>query len=73
MDKDILHKKLDKITEDITDIKVISAVNTNCLKEHMKRTALSERRISKLETFKWYFAGVAVVLTIAAKIIEGIL
>lgn len=43
-------QKLDKIQEDVTDIKVTLARNTASLEEHMRRTALLESKIEPLET-----------------------
>lgn len=41
--------KVDKIAEDITDIKVIMAKNTHSLEEHMRRTALLEQQVQRLD------------------------
>jgi tetrahydromethanopterin S-methyltransferase subunit G len=76
--KDI-NSKLDKIVSDIGDIKVTNAVQTEQLKEHMKRSDMLEQRVeqvdSELRPIKEHIivlrgimkivGGVAVVATIA--------
>jgi len=47
-----VEKKLDKIIEDVTELKVASQVQTNQLSEHMRRTELAEKRIDRME--RWY-------------------
>ena len=42
--------KLDKIQEDITDIKITLAANTSSLQEHMRRTAIAEDRIELIQS-----------------------
>lgn len=44
-----LEQKLDKIQEDIVEIKMTLAENTLSLKEHMRRTALAEERIEHVQ------------------------
>ena len=51
----MIHEKLDKILEAISDIRVTAAKqeihienNTGDLKEHMRRTALAEARLDEL-------------------------
>lgn len=41
--------KLDKIQDDIVEIKLTLAENTASLKEHMRRTAIAEERIEALQ------------------------
>lgn len=53
MDKDQINRieeKLDGIGKDITDIKVTSAVQTEQLKEHMKRSDQLEAHLEYLRT-----------------------
>ena len=40
------------ISKEVSDIKVDTAVNTHSLKEHMRRTEASEKRIERLEDSK---------------------
>jgi chromosome segregation ATPase len=42
-------QKIDGIRDDITEIKVTLSENTVSLKEHMRRTDASEKRIENLE------------------------
>lgn len=44
-----LEEKLDKVQEDVNEIKVILARNTASLEEHMKRTAIAEERIELVQ------------------------
>lgn len=43
-----VHEKLDKIQSDISEIKVTLAVNTEQLKEHMRRSDLLEARVEQV-------------------------
>ena len=43
-------EKIDKIAEDIGEIKITMAVNTESLKEHIKRTNLLEKRVEPMWT-----------------------
>ena len=43
-----LDEKIDKIVDDIGEIKVTMAVNTESLKEHIRRTNLLEKRVEPL-------------------------
>ena len=40
-----IDEKIDKVQEDVNEIKLILARNTASLEEHMKRTAIAEERI----------------------------
>lgn len=44
-----IEEKLDKVQEDVNEIKVILARNTTSLEEHMKRTAIAEERIELVQ------------------------
>lgn len=44
-----MEEKLDRIQEDVTDIKVTLATNTSSLQEHMRRTAIAEERIELIQ------------------------
>jgi acetate kinase len=46
---DTLDGKVDKIQEDISDIKVIMAVNTKSLEQHMLRTEQNEEMIKLMQ------------------------
>ena len=48
MNNEYLTNKVDAISEDISEIKVILARNTSSLEEHMRRTAINEEQISML-------------------------
>lgn len=63
--------KLDKIIEDVTEIKVILARNTTSLEQHMKRTEMLENRVSPLEEHKAMVLGAGALLT-ALGVIAGI-
>lgn len=43
-------EKLDKILEDLSEIKVVTAVNTAHLEEHIRRTDLLETRVEQVAT-----------------------
>ena len=44
-----MEDKLDKILDDLTEIKLVQAENTLVLKEHARRSGASESRISIVE------------------------
>lgn len=50
--------KLDRIMEDITEIKVTMAENTVSLKDHMRRTENIEKRVEPLEKSQAMWAGI---------------
>jgi len=56
------------IGTDIVDLKVIQGQNKVILQEHIRRTEANERRLEKIEQFKWYFAGLAVIMTACIEI-----
>lgn len=71
--------KLDKIQDDLTDIKVTLAentlvlrANTDSLVEHVKRTALAEERISTLEDRDNKFTGAWLALVAVGGLILGL-
>lgn len=71
--------KLDKIQEDVTEIKVslaetniILKMNTESLVEHVKRTTLNEERISVLEDRDSQYRGAWLALVAIAGIILGL-
>lgn len=79
MDNDKFEGKLDKMHDDIVEIKVIMARNTGSLEQHMERTAIAEENITLLradvEPIKVHVAkvqgGMAFAMLVA-KIVAGI-
>lgn len=70
MDSQRLELKVDKMAEDITEIKVTMAENTESLKTHMYRTDLNERAINLMqETFTPIIAHVNFVHNLAKTIV----
>lgn len=72
-----VRKDVSHINRNIVDIKVVQGQNSVILQEHMRRTEANEalivlirdenaKRIDKIEQFKWYFAGIAVIITVVA-------
>lgn len=45
-----VEQKLDRVQQDVNEIKVILARNTTSLEEHMRRTAIAEERIELVQT-----------------------
>ena len=65
--------KIDKIADDIGEIKVTLAVNTESLKEHIKRTNLLEKKVEPLwATYKFvgFLVAIAFFLAAVAEIIS---
>lgn len=65
-----IHDDIKEIKKDINEIKITDAVQTQQLGEHMRRTEASEKRITKMEQFKWYFGGLAVIITFALELLR---
>lgn len=62
----INEKKLDKIQEDVTEIKVILARNTTSLEDHMRRTTNLENRVEPLVRHVTMVQGVLKLVSILA-------
>lgn len=74
MDKqDLILKKIETTQADIVEIKINQGKNQVILQEHMRRTEANEQRLQRLEDFKWYFAGIAVIMTVAIEMFRRFL
>lgn len=78
-DSKIILRELEKCREgiestkkDIVEIKVQQAKNSTILEEHMRRTEANEQQIKEQRQFKWYFAGIAVIMTTISNILGRI-
>jgi putative heme iron utilization protein len=60
------------IRTDIQKIEILDAIQNAHLEAHMARTKANEDRLEKLEDFKWYFAALAVFMTVAIETIRRI-
>lgn len=60
------------IRMDIRKIEILDATQNAHLETYMARTKASEDRLEKLEDFKWYFAALAVFMTVAIETIRRI-
>lgn len=61
-----VHTDVKECREKLNEIEKLDAVQNQQLAEHMRRTEASEKRLDKVEEFKWYFAGIsAIILGIA--------
>ena len=71
-----IHQDVKIACKDIVDLKVDTAVNTISLKEHMRRTEASEKRIRKIEDRqfkeKMYTGGLVALLAGITEIIRRI-
>lgn len=61
-------QKLDKIQEDVTDIKITMARNTASLEEHMRRTSILESKVEPLEAHRQMMVGAIKLIGLAAAI-----
>lgn len=61
-----------EIQEDLVDIKVIQGKNQVILQEHMRRTEANEKQINEQKQFKWYFAGLTVIITTVSNFFRGL-
>lgn len=50
------------ISKDISEIKILDAVQNKHLQDHMRRTELNEKRLTKLESYQIFFAFLAMAL-----------
>jgi hypothetical protein len=70
-----IDKKLDKIQEDISDIKVIMARNTESLEIHIKRSDLLEAKMQPVEQHVAMIQGAMKLISVmaaTAAIVEAI-
>lgn len=74
-----MEKKLDKILEEITEIKVSQAkteitldANTKSLEEHIKRTNILEKKTEELQKLTNKLSGVWYALTVVGVIIVAL-
>ena len=72
--------KLDKISEDVAEIKVMDAIQNEQLKEHMRRTDILEQQIDKIdgrvkpiETHVHHLAGILKLVTWASILVSILL
>jgi hypothetical protein len=56
------------IKSDVESIKILDAAQNAHLEAHMARTQANEDRIHRLEDFKWYFAGIAVIMSVVVEL-----
>lgn len=79
-----MRDEMKAINKNIVDMKVVQGQNQVILQEHIRRTEANEalisltkeensKRIEKIEQFKWYFAGIAVLMTVAADILRRLI
>lgn len=71
-----MNEKLDRILKEVSDVRKDQAVtNTRLdhynelLREHMRRTEISERRLDELYRYKWLAVGAIAVVTFAIQIL----
>lgn len=72
MEKEILKEirsDIKDIKTDIHEIKILDATQNASLEAHMQRTALNEKRIEKLEDYKWLVTLVTATLTVFGTLI----
>ena len=64
----IIHDDIKDIKKDLQEVKTTNAVQNEQLAEHMRRTRNVEKRVEKIENFKWFFGGVTVIIAGLAKV-----
>ena len=62
-----------KISSDMHNINITITKQAADIKHHIKRTDLNETRIHRLEDFKWYFAGIAIIIGATIKYFDKFL
>lgn len=65
-----IETKLDKVSEDITDIKITMTRNTASLEEHVRRTNILEKKVAPMWKTYITLAGIVGLTFIVAAIIE---
>ena len=65
-----MEAKIDKIIEDVSEIKITMAVNTGSLKEHMRRTIMLEKKVEPINQSYKVLGGVVTLCFIVAAIVE---
>lgn len=66
-----IENKVDKIQEDVTEIKTHLAVYNEQLREHMKRSDLMEKRLAIVEKYAAMAIGALAFLSLATALIEA--
>jgi hypothetical protein len=71
MSKDILRveTKLDKLLDDVVEIKVTLAHNTASLDEHIRRTNILEKQVEPIKNHVTMFTGVIKAMGVASLIL----
>lgn len=72
MEKEILNEirsDIKEIKKDINEIKILDASQNASLDAHMARTLLNEKRIEKLEDYKWLVGLVTAIFTVLGTLI----
>ena len=59
---EMVHEDVKECKTKLNDVEKLDAVQNAQLAEHMRRTAAAEKRIDKIEQFKWYFAGISAIM-----------
>lgn len=59
---------LKSMNHHMVDVKITLAKQHISLEHHISRTEASEKRIQRLEDFKWYFAGIAVIMSVTVEL-----
>ena len=70
MDLTRIETKLDKVSDDITDIKVTMTRNTATLEEHVRRTDILEKKVQPMWTTYKIIAGVISLTFLIAAVVE---
>lgn len=60
----VLETKLDRLQEDVSELRADSKVNTASLAEHIKRTELAEARIEQVRKQNLMFIGIMFIMWI---------
>lgn len=74
-DKEILlevRSDIKEIKEDVAKIKQLDAVQNEQLRQHMARTEANEKRLDKLENFKWFFAILIGIVAATAEFLRNL-
>lgn len=68
-----IDQNMSNMQQDMTQLEVALQVNTNSLREHMRRTEELENPMKDVHKFRWQATGIVVVITIVASYLAKLL
>lgn len=68
-----VHTDVRECRDKLGEIEKLDAVQNQQLAEHMRRTKAAEKRLDRVEEFKWYFAGISAIIVGIAEFLRRLI